>query len=182
MIVSAILFGIAANSDNLSIGISYGVKRRHILWQHNIAIAVITTIITLIALAAGHLLREYLLPHSPSWLSGALVMLLALWSAYKQPHADMPTGVNRELTTLQESFYLSLALSINNIGLAVAGGIGNLTYGAVTLSIFGFSIIMLAAGQLVGLKLVERVGGFLSHPMFGNAVLFFAGVMMFAGL
>lgn len=179
MIISAVLFGVAANSDNLSIGISYGIKRRYVLWVHNIVIAVVTTVITLIALATGHILRDYLLPNSPSWLSGALLMLLALWSAYKQPCAESPP--DHDLTTLHESLYLSLTLSVNNIGLALAGGIGNLSYGVVAISIFSFSILMLAAGQLIGLKVVE-LGGFFGHPMFGNAVLFLAGVMMLAGL
>lgn len=183
MIISAILFGIAANSDNLSVGISYGVKRRYVSWQHNLVIAVVTTVITVVSLAAGHILRAYFFPNSPSWLSGALLMVLAVWSAYKQPHAEdaIPVDVNREFTTLYESLYLALALSINNIGLALAGGIGSLDYTTVAVSIFGFSIVMLEVGQLGGLKLV-KIGGFLSHPLLGNLVLFCAGVMMTIGL
>ena len=182
MIISAILFGIAANSDNLSIGISYGVKRRHILWTHNLVIAVVTTAITVVALATGHLLGEHVMPDLPSWVSGCLLMLLAAWSTYKQPHTEAPEGVNRELTTLYEALYLALTLSINNIGLAVAGGIGSMSYAAVTMAIFGFSVVMLAAGQFVAFRLAARVGGILSHPLVGNGVLFLAGVMMLAGL
>ena len=182
MILSAVLFAIAANSDNLSIGISYGVKRRHIQWWHNITIAGVTTTITLVALATGHVLQLYLIPNTPTWLSGALLILLAIWSSYKQPQAAAPAGVNRDLTSLGESLYLALTLSINNISLALAGGLGDLSYSAVSIAIFSFSIAMLSAGQLVGLKLAERVGGVLSHPLLGNGVLFLTGVMMLAGL
>src|ERR1044072_674515 len=167
VIYSAVLFAIAANSDNLSIGISYGAKRRHIQWSHNLAIAVVTTGITLVALAAGHLLRRYLLPNTPSWLGGALLMLLAVWSLYKQPQADMPPGLNREVTPLRAALYLARVLSINNIGLALAGSLGELSYGGLSLAIFACSIGMLAGGQVVGLRLAEGLG-WLSHPLFGN--------------
>jgi putative Mn2+ efflux pump MntP len=180
MIVSAVLFAIAANSDNLSVGISYGVKRRYIPWQYNIAIAMVTTAITLLALTAGRVLREHLLPDTPSWASGALLMMLAVWSTYKQPHTEALEDANREVP-LYESLYLALTLSINNISLALAGGLGALSYGVVTATIFAFSIIMLSTGQWVGFNLAERIGGFLSHPFFGNVILFLAGVMMLFG-
>jgi putative Mn2+ efflux pump MntP len=181
VIFSVILFAIAANSDNLSVGISYGVKRRYVKWWHNVTIAMVTTGITVVALAAAHGLRRYLFPNAPSWLSGALLMLLAIGSAYKQPQTDLPTGLNREPTTFGESLYLALALSVNNIGLALAGGLGDLSYGLVSTAIFGFSIAMLAAGQIVGSRLVAD-SGLLSHPLLGNGVLFLAGIMMLAGL
>jgi putative Mn2+ efflux pump MntP len=181
MIIAAILLGIAANSDNVSVGIGYGIKRRRIRWWHNGVIALITTSITLCALAAGRALRHYLFPDLPSWISGVLLMLLAVWSGYRQPRTEDETFTyNQNDPTLTETLYLSLALSVNNIGLALAGGIGDLGYGAVAVSVCTFSVIMLAAGQLIGGQLVESIG-VLRHPMFGNAVLFLAGVVMLAG-
>jgi putative Mn2+ efflux pump MntP len=181
MIIAALLLGIAANSDNVSVGISYGIKHRGIRWWHNAVIAVVTTCITLCALAAGRGLRYYLFPDLPSWISGVLLMVLAVWSGFKHPlPEDEALRVDQNGTTLAETFYLSLALSVNNIGLALAGGIGDLGYGAVAASVFAFSVIMLAVGQLVGGQLVEMIR-ILRHPIIGNAVLFLAGVMMLAG-
>ena len=66
---STLLFGIAANSDNLTVGIAYGAKRRRIRWEHNLLIAVVTTAITLVALAAGREIREALPAKLPDVLA-----------------------------------------------------------------------------------------------------------------
>ena len=82
-----------------------------------------------------------------------------------------------------ESLFLSGTLSVNNIGLAIAGGIGGVGYMAAALSIFCFSIAMLALGQAVGGN-VTRVRLFpqlLRDPLSGNAVLALAGVLMLVG-
>src|SRR6202012_59021 len=172
MIIAALLLGIAANSDNVSVGISYGIKHRRIRWWHNGIIAIVTTCITLCALATGRTLRHYLFPDLPSWISGVLLMLLAVWSGYRRPRReDEAFMVNQNVTTLAEALYLSLALSVNNIGLALAGGIGDLGYRAVAASVFAFSVIMLAGGQFVGGTVVETIP-VLRHPMVGNAALF----------
>ena len=36
---STMLFGLAANTDNLTIGVAYGLKHRWIGWQQNLVIA-----------------------------------------------------------------------------------------------------------------------------------------------
>jgi putative Mn2+ efflux pump MntP len=82
-----------------------------------------------------------------------------------------------------ETLFLSGTLSINNVGLAIAGGVGGVGYLSAVLSIFCFSVAMLAFGQPVGgnftgLKLVPRV---LCYPMSGNAVLALAGLLMPVG-
>ncbi|MBV8094177.1 MAG: hypothetical protein JOY71_24595 [Acetobacteraceae bacterium] len=46
-------------------------------------------------------------------------------------------------------------MSINNIGLAVVGGIGGIGHSAAAISIFGASLVMLALGQLLGAKLIK---------------------------
>jgi hypothetical protein len=74
---------------------------------------------------------------------------------------------------LTETLFLAGSLSINNIGLAIAGGIGGIDYASAAASIFCFSVVMLALGQAVGtnfirLKSLHRV---LRHPMVGNGAL-----------
>jgi hypothetical protein len=85
--------------------------------------------------------------------------------------------------SLAETLYLSATLSINNIGLAIAGGIGGIGYGPAMLSIFGFSVFMLALGQALGDRMedVLPIRPKLSNEMLGSAVLFVAGALMIAG-
>jgi putative Mn2+ efflux pump MntP len=84
---------------------------------------------------------------------------------------------------LTETLFLAGSLSINNIGLAIAGGIGGIDYASAAASIFCFSVVMLALGQAVGtnfirLKSLHRV---LRHPMVGNGALALFGVFILAG-
>ena len=59
-VASTMLFGLAANTDNLTIGVAYGLKHRWIGWQQNLVIAAATTLLTLLALALGRQIREML--------------------------------------------------------------------------------------------------------------------------
>jgi putative Mn2+ efflux pump MntP len=189
-VASTLLFGIAANADNLTVGISYGMRRRRIGWQHNLLIAVITTLITLVALALGREIREILPPGSPDMLGGALLMAFAAWSFYREraeASAWTPVPILKSAEGASvgtgESLFLSGTLAINNVGLALAGGIGGVGYVVAGLSIFGLSIVMLASGQAIGSNItrLQVIPQIWRHPTSGNAVLALAGVLMIAG-
>lgn len=187
---STLLFGIAANSDNLTVGIAYGTKRRRIRWEQNLLIAVVTTAITLVALAAGRQIREVLPPTLPDMLGGILLISLAAWSFYweragagDRSAKPIDRFVTRSSVGMGESLFLSGSLSINNIGLAIAGGISGVGYSAAAAAIFSFSVAMLALGQAIGtnvtrLRLAPQV---LRFSMNGNVILALAGVLMIAG-
>ena len=91
--------------------------------------------------------------------------------------------LERTSVGLGESLILSATLSINNIGLAIAGGIGGVTYAAAAASIFCLSMAMLAFGQAIGTSLtrLRLVSQMLRYSISGNAVLALAGVLMLAG-
>jgi putative Mn2+ efflux pump MntP len=187
---SALLFGLAANTDNLTIGVAYGMKHRWIRWQQNLFIAVATTLVTLLAMALGRQIREMLPPRLPDILGGALLLVFAAWNFYREQ-----TRVSDRLPVTTSSFtkrtsvgmgeivFLSGSLSINNVGLAVAGGIGNVRYISAGLSIFCFSVAMLALGQAAGSNFtrIRSVPQMARGPMSGNAVLALTGVLMLAG-
>jgi putative Mn2+ efflux pump MntP len=187
---SALLFGLAANTDNLTIGVAYGMKHRWIRWQQNLFIAVATTLVTLLAMALGRQIREMLPQRLPDILGGALLLVFAAWNFYREQ-----TRVSDRLPVTTSSFtkrtsvgmgeivFLSGSLSINNVGLAVAGGIGNVRYISAGLSTFCFSMAMLAFGQAAGSNFtrIRSVPQMVRGPMTGNAVLALTGVLMLAG-
>ena len=187
---STLLFALAANTDNLTIGIAYGMKRRRICWGQNLLIAAVTTLITLVALTVGRQIREVLPPRLPDVLGGGLLVLLAAVSivceragAVVQFANPLSRFAERPSVGLGESLILSATLSINNIGLAIAGGIGGVTYASAAASIFCLSMVMLALGQAIGTGLtrLRLVSQMLRYSMGGNAVLALAGVLMLAG-
>jgi putative Mn2+ efflux pump MntP len=189
-VASTLLFGIAANTDNLTIGVAYGMKRRRIHWQQNLFIAAITTLVTLAALALGRHIRETLPSRMPDILGGVLLLVFATWNFYRErtgasARTPVPTSrfAERASVGMAESLFLSATLSINNVGLAIAGGIGGVPYVSAALSIFCFSIATLALGQTVGSNFTRMnpIPQVLRDPMSGNAVLALAGVMMLVG-
>jgi putative Mn2+ efflux pump MntP len=78
---------------------------------------------------------------------------------------------------------LAGTLSINNIGLAVASGIGGISYASAAVAIFCLSVAMLSLGQAIGTSLtrVTAVSRVLRYSLSGNAVLTLAGLLMLAG-
>jgi putative Mn2+ efflux pump MntP len=186
----SLLLGLAANTDNLTVGLAYGMKRRRIGWVQNLLIAVITTAITLVALVAGRQIREVLPPNLPDTLGGVLLISLAAWSFYWERTvainrlAKPLTGfAKRTSVGMSEGLFLAGTLSINNIGLAIAGGIGGIGYAPAAACIFCLSVVMLALGQAIGtnftrLRLTKRMP---RYSMSGNAALALAGVLMLAG-
>ena len=187
---STLLFALAANTDNLTVGIAYGLKRRPIRWQQNVLIAVVTTLITLAALAAGRAVRDALPPRLPDLLGGMLLVLLAVASVAAEhigkivPFArPLERFASRATVGPGESLLLAASLSLNNIALAVAGGIGGVTYATTAACIFGLSMLMLALGQAIGTSLTRLrwVSSLLRYSLGGNAALAMAGALMLAG-
>jgi hypothetical protein len=69
-----LLFGLAANTDNLTVGIAYGMKRSSIRGAQNLLIAVVTTLVTLLALVAGQQIRTVLPTDLPGTIGGVLLI------------------------------------------------------------------------------------------------------------
>jgi putative Mn2+ efflux pump MntP len=189
-LAAALLFGLAANMDNVSIGFAYGVKGRRIGWWSNLLIAIITTGITLTALTAGMAIRRTLPPKLPDLMGGSLLLVLAAWYfwADRGSTVSAPLDSQQPLPSLSrvgilESLILAMTLSINNIGLAIAGGIGGIGYEAAAVSIGGFSIATLAVGQCLGSGAIRRKLWWAARSgLTGNIILVLAGLLMLAGV
>jgi putative Mn2+ efflux pump MntP len=190
LVAATLLFGLAANSDNLTIGVAYGMRHRWIHWHQNLLIAIVTTLVTLAAMALGRQIREILPPRMPDLLGGTLLLIFAAWNIQRERtggagQASVPSFrfAAQESVGMGESLFLAGILSMNNLGLAVAGGIGGIGYIPAAWSVSCFSIAMLAAGQAAGgsLTRVRSIPPVLRNPMSGHAALAFAGILMLAG-
>ena len=184
------LLGLAANMDNVSVGFAYGVKRRRIGWWPNLLIAVITTAITLIAFAGGTAIRRALPPELPNFLGGGMLLMLAAWnfwadreSAGASAFDALQRFASRPRVGILETLFLAMTLSINNIGLVIAGGVGGIGYEAMAFSICGFSIVTLAVGQRLGSDIIRsKLSRATRFRLSGNVVLALAGLLMLAGV
>ncbi len=183
---SALLFGLAANTDNLTVGLAYGVQRRGIPLHLNLLIACVTTAITLLALSAGLQVRQMLPPAMAGIVGGFLLIALAAWSFWRRPPgAEMApeAGARDSQVRFGESLVLAFALSVNNIGLAIGEGIGGVGYAMAAVSVFGFSVAMLVLGLAAGSNAMRlgRAHAALRSPVIGNGLLALAGLLMLAG-
>jgi hypothetical protein len=80
-----------------------------------------------------------------------------------------------------ETLLLAAALSLNNIGLGLAGGIADLGAGPVGMSVAGFSILLLWLGQYLGSALAMRPWVLRWLPLDVNILIVAAGLVMVVG-
>lgn len=190
-LASTLLFGLAANADNLTVGLAYGLKRRRIGGTANLLIAAVTTVITLLALIFGREVRQLLPNGLPNIVGGGLLAALAIWGLVRDRDgvsersalSSAARFAGRHTVGFREGLLLAGALSINNISLAIAGGIGGIDYAPAAVSIFCWSVAMLLLGQWASAKLAgwDTLGRILRSPVSGNAVLLVAGAAMLVG-
>lgn len=185
--ITAVLFGLAANADNLGVGVGYGLKGRRISFLSNAAIASLTTAVTLLALVAGDVVRKDIIPTAPNLVGGSLFIAMALWGMWRdQTNVEgalrLPDLEGGGQANFRETLFLAAALSVNNIGLAFAGGLGAIGYGAALTSIFGFSMALLSFGWTIGARFNHPSLWVLNGPLLGNAILVCVGVMMLFGI
>ena len=187
-LLSTLLFGVAANADNLTLGFAYGLKGRRIGWLANLLIAIITTAITLVTLIFGRAILPCCRLGCPllsaaacwwRWRPGACTATATGSSSIPQ----WPALTAGAVSSSRRRSILSGVLSINNIGLAVASGIGGIDPAPAAISIFFFSVVLLVLGQALSAKLaqVRNIGRLLHSPLGGDVVVLLAGMAMLVG-
>jgi len=78
-----ILLAIAANLDNLGVGISYGLQKRYIPVVSNLIIALISTVLTFIAMIFGQWLERVLPLWAANDLGASIIIGVGLWVCWE---------------------------------------------------------------------------------------------------
>jgi putative Mn2+ efflux pump MntP len=189
-VASVISLGIGANTENLPVGLAYGLRRLRIGILRNLVIAGITTAATLIPMGIGRDLRDYVPLGSPDVVAGLLLVglgLLNMWfelrTYRRQVVAAERTARTAPYISFNETLALSGALSINNIGLGFAGGIAGLGYGLVAFSVAAFSVALLWMGEWASRGIEGLWGGvFRRRWLDGNLLIVAVGIVMMWGM
>lgn len=179
--LSALLFAVAANMDNVAIGAAYGIKNRTIHFKNNLLIAILTGCGTLFALTAGSLLRSFLPLDMAEYLGCGILILMGLWfsiQAFRRKSSaedetscwtdKNPDEAEPENMTVQETAALALTLTANNLGFGAAACMAGLHVLSTALLTFLCSIPFLSAGI--------RLGRRLSHTPLGQYSDFVSGI------
>ncbi|WP_275402113.1 manganese efflux pump [Shimazuella alba] len=142
--LSIILIGVAANLDNLGVGVAYGVQSTKITMKSNMIIAMIGAMITYLSVTLGSLIGDHINPNLANLGGGIILFTLGAWTIgadwkrigtckqkehqgnYLQQLLDHPEKAdkdNNNVISSKESVLLGIALSLNCFGVGIGGGI-----------------------------------------------------------
>ena len=172
-LLSSLLFGISASLDGMLVGISFGLRRVRIrIWQN-----LIISIITLLGTCLSALLGGCLLPLIPDFLSGCIgsliLMLLGIYyitkwilnvlqnSSIKKNSGELTEASKQRLPELsvREIFFLSMTLSLNNMGIGLSASMAGLNLVPAAASTFFCSALLLFIGNRMGQSSLLRFIG-----------------------
>ena len=169
--LSALLYSLSSNLDNLVIGIAYGVKKIKIGITPNLIIATVTSIGTLISMSVGKFISGFLPTSLTNMLGAVIIMLLGLYfliqsilklipKSYSNSlalknvdeimdYAEKSDSDNSGTLNIKEAFVVSLGLMLNNLGTGLAASITGVNVSITVICTFILSIALLMLGVLL---------------------------------
>lgn len=174
-LLSALLFGVSSNTDNLVVGMSYGIKKMPIRWVENLIVALITLMGTVLSMILGKSVLLFLPQKLAGVLGSVIIILIGVFGLVKffikmkkpEEESEEETELALQTLTRAEALILGLALTLNNIGLGIGASITGLPVLSTALCSFLFSLVFLYIGNLIGRsKIAELVGEF-AEPLAG---------------
>ena len=203
-ILSALFLGLAANLDNLGVGVSYGVKKIRVPFLSNFFIAILSGIVTAISVLTGHFLSHYI--NVAGELGALMIVAIGIWvmvhktststslpaaipvmKTYSVPikALNCVVQITKEpsvadfdangFISTKEAMVLGLTLSFNCIATGVGAGLTGMDPLTTSISVFIFSMISISLGYLIGWKTASDRFEHLSQVISG-AVLILIGV------
>lgn len=172
--LSILLIGLAANLDNLGIGIAYGVRSTKIPFLSNLIIAIIGMLITYLSVSLGSWIGTHISRDIANLSGGILVILIGAWTIWTdikksffdfQKHKrsnqlqqilENPEKADtdkNQVISLKESVLLGSALSLNCLGMGFGGGITGIPPLWSGLSVGLISFMTIKIGICMGLKI-----------------------------
>jgi putative sporulation protein YtaF len=172
---TVLFIGIAANLDNLGIGVSYSLKSTRIPLGSNLLIAIVSMAAAYLSIGAGTLISHFISVSIANFVGGFLLIILGLkciFDCLKQEKESSQVVVhsnsnfskvirepdsldlnNDKVISWKESVLLGSALAINCLAIGLGAGITGVSPLYATVSVGLFSVLTIACGALVGSKL-----------------------------
>ncbi|SFV00119.1 manganese efflux pump [Alicyclobacillus macrosporangiidus] len=182
---------LAANLDNASFGIVYGIRNIHISWWANAIIALISGVATLVAGWMGAAITRYVPPHLAAWTGAAVMWLVGLWVLTEPLHGrrEMQPGegnvVKRILRdpaaadfdhshtlNLGEAVILGVAAALNALAGGFDAGVVHIGIVWTAAAVAVTSFVLLGAAAYVGRRYIAK--------RLGNWATCVAGLVMIA--
>ena len=195
--LSALLYSLSSNLDNLVIGIAYGVKKIKIGMTPNLIIATVTSIGTLISMSVGKFISGFLPTSLTNMLGAVIIMLLGLYfliqsilklipKSYSNSlalknvdeimdYAEKSDSDNSGTLNIKEAFVVSLGLMLNNLGTGLAASITGVNVSITVICTFILSIALLMLGKSIGHNVLGSICGKYA-PLISGVLLIILGI------
>lgn len=188
-----LLIGVAANLDNLGVGVAYGVRRIKVPPVPNLIIAAVAFGFTWVSVWFGGYIARFLSDLVANSLGALLLIAVGIWvmaaqwrqrepTPQPQPAAFSPSVVDvwqqperadsdrSGAISIRESLVLGVALSINCFTNGFTAGLWKLGALSTSLSTASFSYLALWLGAWLGVRYAAR--------WLGNKATFAAGCLL----
>ena len=164
--IAIILIGIAANLDNLGIGLAYGIKRVKIPILSNAVIALISMIVTYAAVTAGSVVINFISGFR-KFNRSLLLCAIGIWTLLSSRFSKQGILGNPEvfdedknyIISIREAMTLGFVLSANCLAGGIALGANGISAIWTVISIGVFSFITVGAGVHFGVLLTKTFIG-----------------------
>ncbi len=182
-IFSSLMFGISASLDALLMGISYGLRGVRVRGWQNLIISGVTLLGTCLSVSFGSRLLLLLPPFLAGFFGSLVLILFGVYYIARWVLSTLRSGADKrskagELTetcarehppelSLWEVFFLSLTLSVNNLGIGLSASMAGLKLLPAAAATFGCSVLFLLAGNLLGRNRLLQLVGSAADPISG---------------
>ncbi|MBV7274353.1 manganese efflux pump [Clostridium sp. PL3] len=200
LILSALLFSLSSNLDNIVVGIAYGIKKIKIGIIANLMVAFITSLGTFLSMSVGSYISKFL-SHSIANVLGSLVIIvLGIYFLILSITKLLNNTKSKELAlkniddmieyaeksdldnsgdiSIKEALLVAFGLTFNNLGTGVAASITGVSIQFTVIFTFILSILLIMFGEILGNHILGKVFGKYA-PLFSGILLVILGIIEF---
>ena len=200
LILSALLFSLSSNLDNLVVGIAYGIKKIKIGIIANLIIAVVTSTGTFLSMSVGAYISKFLPLSVANGLGAVVIIILGIYFVTQSIIKLINNIKSKELAlknitdmieyaeksdldssgdiNMKEALLVALGLTFNNLGTGVAASITGVSIQFTVISTFILSILIIIFGEAVGNHVLGKFLGKYA-PLFSGILLIILGIIEF---
>lgn len=200
LILSALLFSISSNLDNIVVGIAYGIKKIKIGVIANIIIAAVTTIGTFLSMSVGSYISTFLPQSVTNALGAVVIIFLGIYFVAQSIIKLRNNTKSNELAlkditdmieyaeksdlddsgniNIKEALLIAFGLTFNNLGTGVAASITGVSIQFTVIATFILSIITIIIGEAIGNHILGEILGKYA-PLISGILLIILGIIEF---
>lgn len=200
MILSALLFSLSFNLDNIVIGAAYGIQKIKVGKTANLIIAAVTTAGTYLSMLFGTWLSGFLPESAANQIGAGAVILLGLYFLLQSLFKRTETAGPKELALKdvsdmmeyaeesdrnhngkidkKEALAVAAGLTLNNLGTGIAASVTRVNLPVTVVATFVLSLFTVLLGEAVGSRALGRLFGKYA-PLFSGVLLIALGIFEF---